>query len=803
MPTTLQIVSPLDQTTVLFDLNDYTATNATSLVPYTRTEVFSDVDLGVPALDTNQVQPAQLDTLLTTFARHAAAPVRMGIHITASSVDNLTKVVGTLAQYLAQGCVMKWVPTGATQTAYLDVLPSLTPVILNGQALGLQQLALFMDTQNDLKIEFTRQAYLRFGKLDPALNRLVTNPTMLRDSDQDGLPNGWTKTSTPTVSIVTATESCRNVAASAGLGIFQASAAASFTSGDPGTVSVDVKVASGTVAVILDWRTAADATISNTTVTTTSAGWTRVSASGTAPGTTDHVRFRIESSGAAATWDMRNAQIEKTASASPFRVCPETIFSDPATAGFAKGMLVYNPSTAPAPLETTISFPDASTAVQQISFNLLSSDLMPGNDYLVDFVNGPYYGQAEANGNGWTLTAGTDTTLAGAVDALASPGSGTSVARITHATAVNYPTMRIRWSRTTLLDCLRGSFAVFVRMKPTITANSSYDVSIKWGTGGTVQNSNEIYTLDNTASTGAAYRLLYLGNIVLPEDSTSPAISSLQIELWSNMTGVLTAQNLDVDYIGLCPTEDVAVATVSGNNTDTTTGSTLGVPKQLGAPVSDPVWTAGTVSGTVMTLIASNAGAAWGGTGIAGNTGFFTGVGGTQHTVSATMSFVSPTNITAKFQLIYFDVGGLNPVVAATTTKGPISSPQAWTPTLSVADVAGKLYQLRVVVTGFSSGGLFVSTLTHITTPIIIQNQKARFDPGSVPPRYSAEQLDSSGNIIVTMNASKVPFWIPPGLSLVQMRFWDKKADSNDLELSHLNARTVSVSPAVYPRSWV
>jgi hypothetical protein len=799
MAVTLQIVSPLDQTTVLLDLNDYTAANATSLVPYTRTEIFSDVDLGSPVLDSSQLNPVNLDTTYTTFSRRAAAPVKMGIHVTASSTDNLTKVVGTLAQYLAQGCVMKWQPTGATVAGFLDVLPSQTPVILNGQTLALQQLGLYIDTQNDLKIEFSRQAYLRFAKLDPALNRLVTNPTMLRDSNQDGLGDGWTKTGAPTTTIVTSTESAHIVAASAGLGIFQNTAAAGFASGDPGTVSVDVKVASGTVAVILDWRTAGDVTISNTTVTTTSAGWTRISASGTAPATTDHVKLRIESSGAAATFDLRNAQVEKTATASPFRVTAETVFSDPATAGFAKGMLVYNPGTSPAPLEITTSFPDASTAVQQVSFALMSSSSVPGADYICDFLNGPYYGQAEANGNGWTLTPGTDTTLAGAVDALASPGAGTSVARISHATVTNTTTMRIRWSRTTLLDCLRGTFGVWVRMKPTASVNSSYDVNIKWGTGGNIQYSNDVYTLDNTASAATAYRNLYLGNIVLPKDATAPTISSLQIELWTNMTVGKAAANLDIDYIGLSPSEDVAVTTISGSSTDFTVGTSLTTPpKQLGAPTSDPAWTAaGSSFGTKLQLTAINQAAGWG----SNTLGLFTGTGNVRHSFAAFTEFYPASGtVTYKFQIANIT----DNTIAATQTKtATFPAFGNFTFTLSFTDVAGKVYQPRIIMTALGTGNININTMTHTVPAVIIQNQKVRTDPGSVPPRYTAEQLDSSGNLIVTMNATKVPFWIPPGLSVLQMRFWDQLADSNDLELSHLNARTVSVSPAVYPRNWV
>jgi hypothetical protein len=803
MAVILQIVSPLDQSTVLLDLNDPTATNSTSLVPYLKTEVFSDVAFGAPVLDASQVDPANLDTTFTTFSRRAAAPVKIGLHVTASSTDNLTKVVGTLAQYLSQGCVMKWIPTGSVFTQFLDVLPSTTPVLLNGQAMALQQLALLADTQNDLTIEFTRQAYLRSAKLDPALNKLVTNPTLLRDSNQDGTPDGWTLTSTPTVSIVTATESCHIVAGAAARGVFEATAAASFASGDSGTAAIDVKVTSGTVAVILDWRTAADATISNVTTTTTSAGWTRIASSGTAPGTTDHIRFRVESSGAAATFDVRNAQVEKTATASPFRVCAETVALDPATAGMATNVLVYNPGTAWAPLEITESFPDASTAVQQASFALMSSSLVPGVDFIADYLNGPYYGQAEANGNGWTLTAGVNTTLAGAVDANASPGSGTSVARISHTTGPNTTQLGIRWSRSTLLDCLRGTFRVFVRVKPVVSANAIYDLSIKWGTGGTVQTTNDTYVLDNSLSAATAYRKVYLGDVVLPDDFTSPTISSLQIELWTNMDGSKTAQNLDVDYLQLVPTEDVAALSISALSADSIYGASLGLPFKLGAPVTDPTWTAGTPSGTFISLAAVNAAAAWGGSGTAGITGFFTGTGGIQHTCTADMSLIPSATMTVNFQLVHFDSGtGANPVVDASVST-TTTIVKHWQPKITASDTAGKLYQLRVTYTSGSGGAVNLASLTHSVTPVVIQNQKIRTDPGSVPPRYAAEQLDSSGNLVVTMNASRIPFWVPPGLSCVTVDTWDKQSDSNDLELAHINARTLSLLPAVYARNWV
>jgi hypothetical protein len=92
--------------------------------------------------------------------------------------------------------------------------------------------------------------------------------------------------------------------------------------------------------------------------------------------------------------------------------------------------------------------------------------------------------------------------------------------------------------------------------------------------------------------------------------------------------------------------------------------------------------------------------------------------------------------------------------------------------------------------------------MTHTAPPMASQNQQIRTDPGSVPSRYAVEKLDSSGNLLVQMSATKVPFWIPPGLSLLQTDTWDVQTDSNDLELAHINARTLTVKPAVYPRNW-
>jgi hypothetical protein len=253
---------------------------------------------------------------------------------------------------------------------------------------------------------------------------------------------------------------------------------------------------------------------------------------------------------------------------------------------------------------------------------------------------------------------------------------------------------------------------------------------------------------------------------------------------------------LDVDYLLLSPTEDVAVANITGGTADSIFGYLLTTPPaRLGAPTSDPVWIAGVVNGTMIFLGAALAAAGWG----TNAAGLFTGTGITRHTIGLTGYFSSISGTaTVKFQIANIT----DATIAATVTKTSANGP--WNPTLSFTDVAGKVYQPRVTVTaGSGTFGYFVQTLTHSVPAVITQNQKVRTDPGSVPARYTAEQLNSSSAIVVQMNATRVPFWIPPGLSLLVMDCWDQLADSNDLELSHFNARTLSVSPAVYPRNWV
>src|SRR6185369_1184402 len=105
----------------------------------------------------------------------------------------------------------------------------------------------------------------------------------------------------------------------------------------------------------------------------------------------------------------------------PFRVVAQTVNVDPAASGFALYLPVFNPSTAPAPCQIELAFPDSSTAGVEVDYALLTDEQIVGRNRLADLLNGPFYAQAESTGNGWTVTLATGTSST--ADANASGGN--------------------------------------------------------------------------------------------------------------------------------------------------------------------------------------------------------------------------------------------------------------------------------------------------------------------------------------------------------------------------------------------
>jgi hypothetical protein len=63
------------------------------------------------------------------------------------------------------------------------------------------------------------------------------------------------------------------------------------------------------------------------------------------------------------------------------------------------------------------------------------------------------------------------------------------------------------------------------------------------------------------------------------------------------------------------------------------------------------------------------------------------------------------------------------------------------------------------------------------------------------------EQLDSSGNLGLIADATGVPFWLPPGLSLIYVNVFDAANAGYDENQSTIG-RTFTLTPTVYPRFW-
>jgi hypothetical protein len=783
MATTLQIVDPENTNAILFDLNDPTSANS-GLYGGVRTDLLSDVDWGSPELDRSIVQDSTLDIGYSTFSRRALASVKLKLRISnASSYDNMAKATARLADLLSRGGVLKWIANGSSDTRLIDFEPAPTPVLLHGQTYGMFQATVIFDSPDGVELTFERQPYMRSARLDPATNKMVSNPTLLRDSNGDGTPDGWTIVSTPTLTISAAQESLHVVAGAATRGVSQNTVTASASSGQTWTVAVDVLVASGTAALILDWRTAADATISTVTTTSTSTTWTRISATGVAPGTTDHIKVRLESSGAAATFDVRNCQAEQSATPTPFRVVAETVNIDPAASGFARIIPIYNPSSAPAPVEITAKVPDVTPATVEFLYGLRASDAVTGKLLLADYLNGPSYAQAEATGGNWTVTLGTDTSAAAGTGA---SGGGNNVARCTFATAISDITKRITWSRTTLLDSLRGELDVYVRVKA--ASLHQHRLQLRWSPGNAdpAFYSNDEAVHDTTDSvSGGQWSTIYLGPIDLPTE-TNVTLGTLRLELWAALEQGATASNLDIDYLSLVP---VQKASVTGPDGDSTVW--LGDEMKKGVESGTNPTTLGHLLFFDDTTDSAGTAPVAGGIVQAGHhiTRFRLGNG-----------YASARNIDIRIR------NRTDSTTVKTKTVAVMGNTNRVEKLIQWDAVAGKTYQAQVLnpggVSTITKRNVYLRSVKDSFIPVVIQNEAIRTDPGSRTTRYVVEKIDSSNNLMGEWESTQVPFWAPPGLSLLYIECWDA-ANIGYNENTSVLTRTLTVTPAVYPRWWI
>lgn len=786
MASTLTIVDPTDTSVTLFDLNGTNGAAAGSVT----CAILHDPDWGSASLE----RSTTMSVGETVFTRRLLTPVRLRVRIQGTSYDTLNAGVGRLSALLAEGCTMKWVPNGSAQTLYVDVEPSPTPVVLDGREMGMHKAATLFDTPEGVTLRLLRQPYFRGAALTSVTN-LLTNPTLLRDSDDDGDPDGWTY-SAGTMTIDTATDSLQIVHnANADL-LYQ-----DYTGTGAFTASVEAWQTGGNRVLGLRLISRpSNTTLATTSVTATTPG-TRTTVTGTTSGGDTGVRVMLvtTSGSTSSTFKVRNAQLEAGSAATTFRVSSETVAMDPAASGFARYLPVYNPGNAPSPCVLTMGFPDASTQVTEVDLSLRSTRGVDGLYDLGQFLNGPCYAQAEGSADGWTVAFGTDSSNPAGT---ASDASGSDYAQITHSSNANVMQRRITWTRTTKLDGLRGSFNVYARVLAASARSFELELRYGGGTSGPVQTTAGRKLHDIPEASSFAWVHVPLGTVSFP-DAASVALSGVRFELWSRIADEGTAANLYVDYLELRPADDTANVSVNlSGYTETVPGS------GLATPVTNPTGgTAGEVSvGGTVPNTAMRLNSATDNCGVQPNTGPIADTGRWRITFDVGTDYAllsgSTMSLTCRVRNITDSTTTASVVVSWTATTYALPGTTRTQKVIEFTAAAGKLYQPQVAVTNYVAGQNFVVygiTLAYV--PAVTQSQYIRSDPGSVPNRSAVERLDSTGGFLGDTSSSVAPFWLPPGLSLIGIAAAETTLPGYDFPSSELT-RTVQVDATVHPRYW-
>jgi hypothetical protein len=263
-------------------------------------------------------------------------------------------------------------------------------------------------------------------------------------------------------------------------------------------------------------------------------------------------------------------------------------------------------------------------------------------------------------------------------------------------------------------------------------------------------------------------------------------LGKLKFEIWTcQKSGA--ASNLDIDYIRFIPSNSAWIITPGSDRTKW-------LAAELTTPVTNPA----------------------GGTAI--SVGVTSGLGGLN---DATDNAGSPAITSVGHHSTKFVCGGQNYSGADRTLKLNIRNTTDSVDTTSVTvtipagtnfrrrtlewdAAAGKSYQAQVDDPSSAAGAksLYVRSIIDTFTPVFEQNSSMQSDPGSRPTRRVNEKLDSSGNSLFPLDSTGVPFWLPPGLSMIYVEPWDTIA-KNYTEPTHNLARTMTVQATVYPRWWV
>lgn len=505
MASTLQVVDAAG--VVQADLN---GANGVAMGSVTI-ELLHHPDFGSPETEFSRYGYASRDGGTTVRRRAAITPFSLPIRINHTSYDNKARAVNRLAELLAAGCTMLWVPDTSTSSRYIAVEPSSTPVQLDGREWALQQATARVADPEGVTLNLFRQPYLYGAELDPTVNKL-TNATLLNDVGQDGRPEGWTWSSATNISneviVFDKKNSCYrfNIATGSQRKLLQTPANGTVVASEVWTLSGYIRVPAvlggPKCQAVIEWHdnVAGITGTSTGTLTALTTEWARLTVSGTAPASTvtAEVGLRMDNDDATAVdVDYRGMQFEKAASASVFRVGLETANTDPVVSPGRKTVF-WNDGDARAPIRGYW---------QGSSTSLVIAGIAPASKLL-------NYGHKQAE----SMTQGTNTAMV-TIGATAS-GTGADASETTFGSLNTLTPTRLTWSLSAneLAGVVGQTVLVWFRVRQNngeaMSLQMTYDYGIgipgAWGT---------LPVVTWVPTQTAVYHDVLMGRLAVPADA--------------------------------------------------------------------------------------------------------------------------------------------------------------------------------------------------------------------------------------------------------------------------------------------
>ena len=565
MTMTFQEVDPDNLSTVLFDYFDITgannATNASSVKTWMGLGSLFNLNAPQVSVDTSDRNDDGVPDL--SFSYDELVQSSFSMRVQGTSYDTLRAGLGYLQRLLSSDGVIKWVPTGSTQTFYIYRKPSSIPAMFGGRDFETYKAQSLFEASMDVVL--TRERLLRGPILLASVNKLQ-NATMIATSTvatSAGM-SYWAWDSTVNITTLGyganvnwATQSYRFQIATTGTrNLQQGSNTQSWSAAAPGdvwTFSFYVKASGGTLCkaqAILEFLSAAGAVLATAsgtlTTLTNGADFTRLTiTSAAAPASTAFWRVNCRfANGDATTYlvDLRRAQMEKAGAASQMRTGAEPVYNSLAL-GVGKVAVIYNAGDASALTRLTLA-PVA--GAKAVAWNLARRS--EGSDVnLAESVNP--MGAASTTYRAWTAVI--DRTMYGGTsgDTSSTADSGATNANAAKTTFTNQASLVRRWrwvSTPTDPEALHGRWQVYAAVRP--EAGTTFKVQMRWQAANRdpVTEVGDVIYLDTTDVTTSVYTPLRLGAVTFDANAGD---TSLTIEGWASQDSGSGALWWDVAYL--------------------------------------------------------------------------------------------------------------------------------------------------------------------------------------------------------------------------------------------------------------